>query len=125
LVEAAEFAQLVLSAMRYETIRHTQAPHANIADSFLGEKLQYRAAESADNGVVFNRDESGNPFDDVAQEISVQRLYEASIDHRRIDSQGGEILGGSQRRQYSVANGQNYNVLAVPHDLGLADLKIA
>src|SRR4026207_2420050 len=47
LVEAAHFSELVLRAMGNEAIRHAEPPDFDAGDSFVGEKLDDRAAETA------------------------------------------------------------------------------
>ena len=95
-------------------VRQAQQQHG-LLDARLGQHLQAGAAGTAHHHVLFHRHEGVMRGRQLADQVSIDGLDEAHVDHRGIQRLAGRHGGRHHRPE-----GQDGNALALAPHLGLA-----
>jgi len=97
-----------------EVVRQAQAKHGNLQATF-GENPFDFGAGATDHGILFEADQQGMVPGEFGDQLCIDRLDEAHVDDRGIES-----LAGSQCGREQAAEGEQGDVLALAANFALA-----
>ena len=104
-----------------ETIRNAMDVYFRAVRMVSRKVFRHGTAESADTGVVFDRDDMLEASRNVVKQRSVKRFHKTHIDNFTRDAVAPQISCRLQGGVHHVSYGQDRHISAGAHDFGFAN----